>query len=306
MYHGIIQVGNFAGPGTYLRARIQQYDLDKVIHKGRIWRLVYDGVKPDRSDSARARPHRAAHEQRDAGAARDAPEPSERLVARHGAAAARAQAGQVGRAVAAPDRRQVAEPARALPCDVDARRTGRAQAGARARADGGPRAADAHPGDSRQRDALQGGRPIVCRRLRRDDEGRGRRRRDPGAPHDQPVEGAGRSGDDQDDDGGQRGARRAGRGDHDAQSSGERGRTRPGRFHSRATGPVRSRRTDLQRAVLRVSRHRRDGHTEAGARHHDGAGARGIAARQRPSRLHHQGRAERARRVRSTARPTRT
>ena len=50
MYHGIIQVGNFAGPGTYLRARIQQYDLDKVIHKGRIWRLVYDGVKPDRSD----------------------------------------------------------------------------------------------------------------------------------------------------------------------------------------------------------------------------------------------------------------
>jgi mono/diheme cytochrome c family protein len=53
MYRGIIQVGNFAGPGTYLRARVQQYDLDKVIHKGRIWRLVYDGVKPDRSDALR-------------------------------------------------------------------------------------------------------------------------------------------------------------------------------------------------------------------------------------------------------------
>ena len=53
MYHGIIQVGNFAGPGTYLRARVQQYDLDKVIHKGRIWRLVYDGVKLDRSDALR-------------------------------------------------------------------------------------------------------------------------------------------------------------------------------------------------------------------------------------------------------------
>jgi len=53
MYHGIIQVGNFAGPGTYLRARIQQYDLDKIIHRGRIWRLVYDGVKPDRSDALR-------------------------------------------------------------------------------------------------------------------------------------------------------------------------------------------------------------------------------------------------------------
>jgi mono/diheme cytochrome c family protein len=56
MYHGIIQVGNFAGPGTYLRARVQQYDLDKVIHKGRIWRLVYDGVKPDNSDRLRRDP----------------------------------------------------------------------------------------------------------------------------------------------------------------------------------------------------------------------------------------------------------
>jgi mono/diheme cytochrome c family protein/glucose/arabinose dehydrogenase len=50
MYHGIIQVGNFARPGTYLRNRIEQYGLDKIIHRGRIWRLVYDGVKPDRSD----------------------------------------------------------------------------------------------------------------------------------------------------------------------------------------------------------------------------------------------------------------
>ena len=51
MYHGIIQEAQWSGPGTYLRARIQQYDLDKVIHKGRIWRLVYDGVKLDRSDA---------------------------------------------------------------------------------------------------------------------------------------------------------------------------------------------------------------------------------------------------------------
>jgi len=51
MYHGIIQEAQWSGPGTYLRARIQQYDLDKVIHKGRIWRLVYDGVKFDRSDA---------------------------------------------------------------------------------------------------------------------------------------------------------------------------------------------------------------------------------------------------------------
>ena len=45
----------------------------------------------------------AAHERRDAGAARRAPDESERLVARHGAAAARAEAGQVGRAGAAAD-----------------------------------------------------------------------------------------------------------------------------------------------------------------------------------------------------------
>jgi len=53
MYHGIIQVGNFARPGTYLRSRIEQYELDKIIHYGRIFRLVYDGVKPDRSDALR-------------------------------------------------------------------------------------------------------------------------------------------------------------------------------------------------------------------------------------------------------------
>jgi mono/diheme cytochrome c family protein len=51
LYHGIIQEATWARPGTYLRARIEQYDLDKVIHKGRIFRLVYDGVKPDRSDA---------------------------------------------------------------------------------------------------------------------------------------------------------------------------------------------------------------------------------------------------------------
>ncbi len=53
MYHGIIQVGNFTGPGTYLRARIQQYGLDKINRKGRIWRLVYDGVGPDRTGALR-------------------------------------------------------------------------------------------------------------------------------------------------------------------------------------------------------------------------------------------------------------
>jgi mono/diheme cytochrome c family protein len=53
MYHGIVQEVLFAGPGSYLRQRIEQYDLDKVVHYGRIWRLVYDGAKTDRSDAIR-------------------------------------------------------------------------------------------------------------------------------------------------------------------------------------------------------------------------------------------------------------
>ncbi len=44
MYRGIIQESQWSGPGTYLRQRIDQYALDKVVKKGRIWRLSYDGM----------------------------------------------------------------------------------------------------------------------------------------------------------------------------------------------------------------------------------------------------------------------
>jgi mono/diheme cytochrome c family protein len=44
MYHGIIQDSQWTLPGSYLRHRIEQYQLDKVIGHGRIWRLRYDGV----------------------------------------------------------------------------------------------------------------------------------------------------------------------------------------------------------------------------------------------------------------------
>jgi mono/diheme cytochrome c family protein len=43
MYHGIIQELQWSGPGSYLRAKIEQYQLDKVASHGRIWRLRYDG-----------------------------------------------------------------------------------------------------------------------------------------------------------------------------------------------------------------------------------------------------------------------
>jgi mono/diheme cytochrome c family protein len=43
MYHGIIQELQWSGPGSYLRAKIEQYQLDKVAQHGRIWRLRYEG-----------------------------------------------------------------------------------------------------------------------------------------------------------------------------------------------------------------------------------------------------------------------
>ena len=52
MYHGIIQEGEWAQKGTYLRAKIEQYQLDKVVGLGRIWRISHekherDATRPD-------------------------------------------------------------------------------------------------------------------------------------------------------------------------------------------------------------------------------------------------------------------
>ena len=45
MYHGIIQQGNWTKPGTFLRNKIDSLGLDKNIGRGRIYRVVYDGIK---------------------------------------------------------------------------------------------------------------------------------------------------------------------------------------------------------------------------------------------------------------------
>lgn len=45
MYHGIIQEGQWTQKGSYLRAKIDQYQLDKVVGLGRIWRITYDGIE---------------------------------------------------------------------------------------------------------------------------------------------------------------------------------------------------------------------------------------------------------------------
>ncbi len=52
MYHGIIQEGQWAQKGTYLRSKIEQYQLDKVIGLGRIWRITYEGMARDKTRPA--------------------------------------------------------------------------------------------------------------------------------------------------------------------------------------------------------------------------------------------------------------
>ena len=49
MYRGMIEGAEWAKQGTYLRAKIQQYQLDKIVHHGRIWRLTHDGIPRDRT-----------------------------------------------------------------------------------------------------------------------------------------------------------------------------------------------------------------------------------------------------------------
>ncbi len=48
MYRGIIEGAPWAKEGTYLRKKIEQYRLDKILGKGRVWRLTYDGMERDR------------------------------------------------------------------------------------------------------------------------------------------------------------------------------------------------------------------------------------------------------------------
>jgi mono/diheme cytochrome c family protein/glucose/arabinose dehydrogenase len=49
MYRGIIEGAPWAKEGTYLRQKIDQYQLAKILGYGRIWRLTYDGIPRDRT-----------------------------------------------------------------------------------------------------------------------------------------------------------------------------------------------------------------------------------------------------------------
>ena len=49
MYRGVIEGAPWAKDGTYLREKIRQYQLDKILGYGRVWRLTYEGMTPDRT-----------------------------------------------------------------------------------------------------------------------------------------------------------------------------------------------------------------------------------------------------------------
>ena len=168
----------------------QQYDLDKVIHKGRIWRLVYDGVKFDRSDALA----------RDTTVPRMNDETPAQLVTHLGHPNGwwRDTAQQL--LVLKQDKSVVPTLQATLKTSTNLLERfhvlwtleglGALDAATVRNADGRPRAADAHPGDSRERDALQGRRQVVRRRLQADGAGPERRRRDSGDADDEQVEGA--------------------------------------------------------------------------------------------------------------------
>jgi mono/diheme cytochrome c family protein len=44
MYHGVIQEAEWTPARSYLRQKIQQYQFDKIVDRGRIWRLRFDGI----------------------------------------------------------------------------------------------------------------------------------------------------------------------------------------------------------------------------------------------------------------------
>ena len=159
MYRGMIEGAPWAMKGTYLRQKIEQYQLDKVLGHGRVWRLTYDGIARDRTQPRMLNETPAQLV--------DPPDASERMVARHGAAVARAEAGPFGRSGARTDGTNARQSAGSVPRALDARGPGGARRRADARGAEGCGAAHADPGDSRERVALQGRRQIVRRRLAR-------------------------------------------------------------------------------------------------------------------------------------------
>ena len=126
MYRGIIEGAPWAKEGTYLREKIEQYQLDKVLGHGRIWRLTYDGMARDRTQPRMLNETPAqlvAHLSHPNGWWRDTAQ--QLLVLK--------QDRSVVPALQTDGSRTSTESARAVPRALDARRAGRARRRADAR-----------------------------------------------------------------------------------------------------------------------------------------------------------------------------
>ena len=212
------------GPGSYLRRKIDQYQLDKVIAHGRIWRLRFDGLPgvpaTPAGPAAQATPEIPAQPAMalDPARPRMLDETPAQLVAHlsHANGWWRDTAQQLlvqrqDKSVV-PALQTIVRSSDNLVARFHALWTleglGALDAGARARADEGQQPAHARAGDPRQRDALQGRRtrrsPTTIARMTKDADPDVAH---PGAADREPLQAAERRGADQGDDGGEQGAR---------------------------------------------------------------------------------------------------
>ena len=222
MYHGIIQEREWSGPGSYLRAKIEQYQLDKVAAHGRIWRLRYDG-RPAvaATDTNIGQAAHSGDRSRTFAPPKMYGETPAQLVSHftHPNGWWRDTAQRL--LVLKQDKSVVPALQKMVRSDnllarfhatVDPRGTGRARPGARPRSDEGRQSAPARAGDSSQRDALQSRRQVLRGGLSSPHQGRRPQRRHPGDADDESLQAARRCGCDQGgavcEQGQRRGARR--------------------------------------------------------------------------------------------------
>ena len=182
MYTGIIQDAQFVGPDSYLRRKIEQYQLDKQHNWGRIWRITHEGTPPDRTMPrmySETPAQLVRHLEHANGWWRDTAQ--RLLVLRQDKSVVPAL-----RTMAQSSPNQLAR----IHAMWTLEGLGALDAGAGARVDEEPGPADPHPGHSRERDAVQGRRQDVRRRLPRDGEGCRPQRRHPGDADAEPAQGA--------------------------------------------------------------------------------------------------------------------
>ncbi len=294
MYRGIIQQATWSGPGTYLRARIDQYALDKVFGHGRIWRVSYDGMERNRTQPRMLNETPAqlvAHLSHPNGWWRDSAQqllvlkqdksvvPAlQQIVKSSNNLLARFHALWTLEGLGALD----AATARAQMKDANPRMRIQAIRASETLYKAGDRTFDAD-----------------YRALALAKDRQGRQRRHPGAADAQLPQGAERRRDRARGAGRQHRPRRAGDRQPDSQAADERLRARrPWRtaaVYARRTRSYGARRGDLQGSVLRLPRRRRPWHraTGSGAGNHDGAVARQLGAPAGPSGLRDQNAAAR-------------